>query len=165
MKGLVYPRLPDTAATRLIEDLRIASTKGLEDVQLYVAMSHPKAAPVPTGGQIATEIDIARVREEVTEAVGGWIVGRAVPRVQVAEFDRALAKSLHDSLRILPADATHPEVWNFLTLVVLLDVAITRFPQMHQSRMLGVPRNALRRAWSRYKVLGDLLTEGPSTIG
>ena len=88
-----------------------------------------------------------------------------VPRPQAAAFDLALGHTLHEQLRIIPADAAHDETWSFLTLVVFPDVAVIRFPDMHVDRLIGTPRNILRRTWFRQEVLGDLLHSTDRPLG
>ncbi|MBL0749257.1 hypothetical protein [Nocardioides baculatus] len=68
-------------------------------------------------------------------------------------------------MNILPADAAHSGTWTFLTLVVFPDLAWARFPDLHESRVLGGPRNALRRTWMRQHVLGDLHSEPRNPLG
>ena len=89
----------------------------------------------------------------------------AVPRSQAAAFDLTLGRALHEHLGIIPADAAHDETWSFLTLVVFPDVAVTRFPDMHVDRLIGTPRNVLRRTWFRQEVLGDLLHSTDRPLG
>lgn len=163
--NLVYPRLANADARLLAEELRAASHSGLDRVREFVDASHPRAAAVPTGGRPATEPEIGRVREDVLEEVGRWVNGTILARRSQPEFDAVLGQSLHRALHIIPADAAHPETWNFLTLVVLPDVALTRFPTLIEERALGGPRNVLRRAWTRWEVLGDLLMEGEPLMG
>ena len=54
---------------------------------------------------------------------------------------------------IVPADAAHGGVWTFLACVVLPDVAVWRFPDRNEERLLGTPRNTFRRRWWRAYVL------------
>ena len=50
-------------------------------------------------------------------------------------------------------------------LVVLPDVSLTRFPTLTEERALGGQRNVLRRAWSRWEILGELLMRGFPLLG
>jgi hypothetical protein len=133
------------------------SSGGVSAVQALARTEHARAAPVATGGPVARPEHIANVRAAVIETTETWQREDSVPRPQAAAFDLVLGRALHEHLRIIPADAAHDEVWSFLTLVVFPDVAVSRFPDMHVDRLIGTPRNVLRRTWFRQEVLGDLL--------
>ena len=50
-------------------------------------------------------------------------------------------------------------------LVVLPDVVVLRFPDMHPDRMLGTMRNPLRSSWIRRETLGDLTDHYDRPLG
>jgi hypothetical protein len=164
MSRLVYPRLPLAIAKARVDEIGLALTSGgLPQVAALASVEHPRAAPVATGGRVASVDRIAEVRAAVLQTIEPWRVQGEVPRAQAATFDLALGRTLHERLEIIPADAAHDETWSFLTLIVLPDIAVLRFPDMHVDRLIGTPRNALRRTWVRQEVLGGLLhsTERP----
>jgi hypothetical protein len=166
MNGLVYPRLPlPFAKVRIAEIAEVISTGGLWGVEALARIEHPHAAPVATGGHAAEPEHIANVRAAVLETIRPWMEQGTVPRSQAATFDLALGRTLNEHLCIIPADAAHDETWSFLTLVLLPDVAVLRFPDMHVARLIGTPRNVLRRAWVREAVLGDLLHSTDRPLG
>ncbi|RBY76278.1 hypothetical protein DQ239_14960 [Blastococcus sp. TF02-09] len=79
-------------------------------------------------------------------------------RAHIGDFDRPATALVHDRMAILPSDAASEEVWNFLSLVVLPDVSVWRWPARAEERLLGRPRNVLRRLWWRAEVVGvDLI--------
>lgn len=164
---LVYPRLPAEAARQLLAAIRDAATGGIEAVTRLAATSHPKAAPVATGGREASADDLKGLRTAVISSVGDWIQKGEVPRTQQPLFDAQLGKALYQALRIMPADAAHAGTWSFLTLVVLPDVAVTRFADLPDERGLGNKRerNVLSRAWMRWEALGDTLLAGNPLLG
>ncbi|MFG3423725.1 hypothetical protein [Micromonospora sp. NPDC047730] len=59
----------------------------------------------------------------------------------------------------MPADAPSEEVWSFLSLVLLPDVALWRWPNPLRrpgyERIIGRPRNVFRRLWTRIHSLGE----------
>jgi hypothetical protein len=166
MNRFVYPRLPLSFAKVRISEIAEAKSKGgISGVQALVRAEHPRAAPVATGGRVADSGHIANVREAVLKTIEPWRQLDTIRPSQVAAFDLALGRTLHEHLRIIPADAAHDETWSFLTLVVFPDVAVFRFPDMHVDRLIGVPRNVLRRAWFRQEVLGDLLHSTGRPLG
>ena len=166
MSGFVYPRLPlPFAMARISEIGETMSTGGVSGVQALATAEYPRAAPIATGGPVANSRQIANVRMAVLKTIEPWRRLGAVPRPQAAAFDLALGRMLHEHLRIIPADAAHDETWSFLTLVVFPDVAVLRFPDMHVERLIGAPRNVLRRTWFRQEVLGDLLHSTDRPLG
>jgi hypothetical protein len=62
-------------------------------------------------------------------------------------------------MEIVPSDAANEGVWSFLSLVLLPDVSLWRFPNRDRrenyERVLGRPRNVFRRLWWRCFALGD----------
>lgn len=166
MSWFIYPRLPlPFAKARISEIAEAMSRGGVSAVQTLAKAEHPRAAPVATGGRVANSDQITNVRAAVLETTEPWWRKDGVPRHQVAAFDLALGRTLHEHLRVIPADAAHDEVWSFLTLVVFPDVAVIRFPDMHIDRLIGTPRNVLRRTWFRQEVLGDLLHSTDRPLG
>ena len=166
MSGFVYPRLSlPFAKARISEIAEAMSSGGVSGVQALARTEHPRAAPVATGGRVADSGHIANVRATVLKAIEQWRWLGRVSRTQAAAFDLALGTTLHEHLRIVPADAAHDETWNFLTLVVFPDVAVLRFPNMHLDRLIGTPRNVLWRTWYRQEVLGELLHSTDRPLG
>jgi hypothetical protein len=69
---------------------------------------------------------------------------------------------------IVPADAAEEGVWSFLTLVVVPEIGPWRFPAQAEERLVGRPRNVLRRTWWRAWALGpdlDVSPEGCEPLG
>lgn len=162
----VYPRIAEHVAQQLVTRISEAwELKGLVGVQELVAFEHPKAEPVPTGGTRADTSRIEEVRLAVMDAVDEWYSVGSVRSSEVAAFDRAVGTALYTTLQIVPSDAAHRRVWNFLTLVVLPDVAVLRFPRQHSERMYGEPRNAFRRTWVRHDTLQELMTATSRPLG
>ena len=162
----VYPRLPLSRAMALLEEHRACfEAGGYRALEEAVAYSHPHAAPVATGGRVALHGDIEKVRLAVLEEMGPLLDRRTDYTRDSIRFDVTLGNALHSALAIVPADAAHDDTWSFLTLVVFPDLAARRFRTMHDDRMLGRPRNVLRRVWQRAEVLGDALYEHPRPLG
>jgi hypothetical protein len=120
-----------------------------------VQFDHERKVPVATG-RIATPDEIKRVRETVIGEIAEWLDEGHLTGLRRTELDARLGRVLHHALEIVPADAAHEGTWSFLTLVVFPDVAAIRFPDFHVDRFVGTPRNALRRTWQRFELLGDL---------
>jgi hypothetical protein len=166
MSRFVYPRLPlSFARRRIVEIESTLARNGLRGVSELASTEDPQAAPVATEGRVADRTRISGVRQMVIQVLEPWRVQETVPRTEVAAYDLALGRALYESLEIVPADGAHDETWNFLTLVVCPDVAVRRFSDMHVERMLGTPRNALRRTWFREAVIGDLQRTAVRPLG
>lgn len=158
MSRFIYPRLPPGQSEVRLEEVIIAhDSNGLSGVARLAALESSKAAPAPTGGKVADADRLAMVRDAALESISGWYERGIVPSEEVHLFDLSLGAALHRSLDIIPADAAHTDTWSFLSLIVLPDISALRFPSLHRTRMLGLPRNALRRPWLRQEVLGNLL--------
>lgn len=151
----VFPRLQKGAALERLADLRGMASGGVQAMISEVVLSHPKAAPVPTGGTPVASGDLAAIRRSVMEEAGA-LTG-PVPLAEQNRYDARLGRALQRHLRILPSDAAHDEVWSFLTLCVFPDVLLARWPKLTDERALGTRRNALRRTWIREDLLGDAL--------
>jgi hypothetical protein len=166
MSRFVYPRLPLAIARARIDEIGAALTTGdIAAVEALAGVEHPRAAPVATGGRVVSADHIADVRAAILQTVETWVEQGRVSRPQAAAFDLALGRTLHEHLEIVPSDAAHDETWSFLTLIVLPDVAVLRFPDMHVDRLIGGRRNVLRRTWIRQEVLGDLLHATDRPLG
>jgi hypothetical protein len=157
MSTLLYPRLTDTAALA-----RRAELLALPYAQAAASFSfdHPAAYFAAVGGVRAPREKLQEVRSEVLEALDPWLRlarGDALNRNSRSDMDAPLGAALHKSMEIVPSDAAHDGTWSFLSLVLLPEVTLTRFPDGHVNRWLGRPRNALRRTWWRHHVLPDLL--------
>jgi hypothetical protein len=66
---------------------------------------------------------------------------------------------------IAPADAASADVWAFMTLVLLPEAAMWRYPDGDLDRLFGTQRNALRRLWWRAFVLGAAPNDAPYRLG
>lgn len=159
----LYPRLSDSEGLVLLAQMRRVTSRS--ELNSLVGFTHEKAAPAPTGGTLIDEHALRRVRADVMSVMERWVAGPSLLRVGVAEFDLDLGRALLTALRIVPADAAHDGVWTFLSTVVFPDLVALRFPDLHEERVLGRPRNALRRTWERESVLGDLHATATKPLG
>lgn len=165
-RKLAFPRLRRADTLFLLQKMREVAHEDPTRLKDLSATSHPRAEAVPTGATVASPDDLARVRDHVMRALDPWRGEGSVTRESTVRFDLALGRSLHESLNILPADAAHEGTWEFLSAVLLPDVVWTRFPDLHQDRVLGKRhRNTLRRAWFRYDVIGDLQEAASNPLG
>lgn len=152
MSAYLFPRLPRPAARQLLKEQ--AERSPLE-LRAGARTSHPAAATAPTGGRPVTEEVLVGVADAVREACEEqW--PEPASRSQGASLDRAIGKALVEHLLIVRPDAANEGVWAFLSLVLLPDIAVLRFPDRAESRLMGGARNVFRRPWERRVVLGEL---------
>jgi len=166
-KGLgsfVYPRLPLPTAMTIVDETR---TWELDELAASSATDHPDAAPVATG----TRVSAAQL-EKVRDGVRRVALDRGYPeplgRGREWTFDSAAGRVMYETMDIIPADAATDGVWSFLSLVLLPEIGPWRFPERAQDRLIGRPRNVLRRSWWRAHVLGadlDAAPEGQQPLG
>ena len=157
MGSLLYPRLPRAVAQSLILDRVDAS---LSDLAAQSSLSHPDAEPSATGGHPVDSHRLSEVRaaiREIAESAG-------YPRplgTSTQNFDRPCGTTLLRLMDIVPADAAEEGVWSFLTVVVVPEIGPWRFPGRSEERLIGRPRNVLRRTWWRAWALGPDLDDAP----
>ncbi|GAA1815141.1 hypothetical protein GCM10009812_04820 [Nocardioides marinus] len=149
----------------LLDELRDTyAQEGPAALRRMVGFDHERKAPVATG-RIARPDEIQALRTSVEADMARWLAVEKISDSEKSAFDADLGRALHLALRIVPADAAHEGTWSFLTLVVFPDIAALRFPDLHEDRFIGSPRNALRRTWQRFDVLGDLSADSARSLG
>lgn len=164
MGDLLYPRLPRDVAQRLIVERAGSSLDELADLS---ALVHPDAEPSATGGHPVDPKKILEVRDTIRGIADH--AGYPEPLgTSTQMFDRPCGTALLDAMAIVPADAAEEGVWSFLSLIVVPEIGPWRFPARSEERLLGRPRNVLRRTWWRAWALGpdlDTAPEGCTPLG
>jgi len=154
---LVYPRLPRKVALRYIVE---RSDAGLAQLATMGALTHPDAEPSATGGQPADLDKLAEVQGVIRQVARDAGYPESLGSASQT-FDRPCGAALSKVMDIVPADAAEEGVWSFLTLVVVPEIGPWRFPARAEERLLGRPRNVLRRTWWRAWALGPDLDQAP----
>lgn len=160
----LYPRLGFRDAVELLGELRRAAGEG-SDLRGFASTRHPRSTFAATGGSVVSLGEIDEVRQAILRELAAVDDLPRFAKVNRAKFDALVGRTLYGAMDINPGDAGHDTVWSFMTLVVLPDVAILRFPDLHQERMLGGNRNMFRRLWIRQHVLGDLMSTSENPLG
>ena len=155
---LLYPRLPREEGLKLIGERR---ELGVADLRQLGLLTHPFAAPAPTGGTPAKPERLAIVQNEIRSAAAKAGFPNPLRRGEEQSFDRPCGTALFQAMGIVPADAASEDVWTFLTLVVVPEIGPWRFPERKDERLLGKPRNVLRRLWWRAWSVGPDLERSP----
>ncbi len=148
--SVLVPRLEREAAHQIISrkrDMSIAELSGaLPDLSAVVTYS-------ALGSPIARE-DLVTLRRRVVDLAREH--GFPGQPAGLAEFEGSCARVLRDAVQVTPHEASHEEVWSYLTCCWLLDVALWRFGgAADEKRFIGnVNRNTFRRLWWRAEILG-----------
>jgi len=150
--SFLYPRLLSDRAALLFGEYRQLSISELTE---RVAFAHESSVYVATGGDRVTADRLRELREGVLILAARAGFPNNSDRVRNAEFDLALAALLHAETGMVPAEAAARDVWAFLALVVLPDVAFWRYPHPPKDRILGtdLTRHVLGRLWWRAQLV------------
>jgi site-specific DNA-cytosine methylase len=150
--SFLYPRLLAEQARPLFEEYW---TLSVDELSRRVALTHDSSVYVATGGD---RVDPARLRD-LRDAVVDLARQSGFPddsdRSRNADFDLRLAAMLHAEMGIVPAEAASRDVWAFLALILLPDVAFWRYPRPPKDRVLGtdLTRHVFGRLWWRAQLV------------
>ncbi|MGW6720141.1 DUF6339 family protein [Streptomyces sp. NPDC054995] len=152
MISFLYPRLLSDRAAPLFAEYQQLSISELTE---RVAFAHESSVYVATGGDRVTAARLRELREGVLVLATRAGFPDDSDRVRNAEFDLSLAALLHAETGMVPAEAAARDVWAFLALVVLPDVAFWRYPHPPKDRILGtdLTRHVLGRLWWRAQLV------------
>jgi Family of unknown function (DUF6339) len=146
---LLFPRLPVGAAREHLQRIRGQPARALS------SMASPDSAsavyPATGGRRIAGEA-LQDIRERLLKCaltLGFPDSGTG----QSVRFDPEAAAILFEHLPICPGEASRDDVWSFMTICLLPDMATWRFPDQNDRRFLGGVRNAFQRLWWRATML------------
>ena len=152
--ALLYPRLLVGQAKPLHEEYKKLL---LPELARRAGTRHDSAVYIATGGDRATDSDLRAMRERVLALARNSGFPEAPSRAARARFDLDLAAMLHADLDLTPAEAASGDVWAFLALVVLPDVAHWRYPRPPRDRILAtdLTRHVFGRLWWRAQLIHD----------
>jgi hypothetical protein len=150
--GFLYPRLLAGQAKPMHEAYRRMT---LSDLTERVATNHKSAVYVATGGDRISEKGLRELRELVVGLAREAGFPNESTRQLRAAFDLGLAAALHAEMGVVPAEAASGDVWAFLALVLLPDVAYWRYPKPPGDRVLGtdLTRHVFGRMWWRAQLV------------
>jgi hypothetical protein len=160
----IYPELDFSAEEELFNTL---AGRSVEQLRQDSVSNYPRSTYFPIGVRIP-ESQLEDLQQEVRAFVDelGW------PEPYETEerllFRTKLPTILHQKMAISAANAGRAGIWSFLSLVLMPDVAVWRWPDLTPQRVKGHAersrnRHVFRVAWWRAEVLGessaDLLAE------
>lgn len=159
MTGIYFPRLPLNQS--LIEIKSMIGTP-ITELSNKASTSHEMQYFYDMTKQVDSAT-LWTLRDSIVSVASEFGFPHTEVNNQVSgEFDRTAARILYENLNLLLAEAASPDVWSFLTLVLLPDVAKWRFPNRKNyedyERWLGTDRNVFRKLWWREGTLGHELS-------
>ncbi|WP_329069550.1 DUF6339 family protein [Amycolatopsis sp. NBC_01480] len=158
--SVLFPRLLPAQAQVLYSSHRLLPVESLKE---QAALHYDSAVYVATGGDRVRERDLDDLRKAVvTAARQHGFPGAATPKNR-NDFDREVAELLHRTMGVAPAEAASRDIWVFLALVVLPDVAFWRFDGKTDERFLAkdLTRHVFGRLWWRAHLVHDPASAEP----
>lgn len=150
----LFPRLLPSAAKTLREAYL---GKSAEELRSSADLSHTAMFYAATGGVRLPVGRLRDIRAEILRAAEERGFPASHNRKQAATFDITVAEMLHRDSGIIPAEAVAGDLWAFLSLVLMPDVAAWRYSDLHRDRVLGsdVTRHVFGRLWWRAHLVHD----------
>ncbi|WP_327120150.1 DUF6339 family protein [Nocardia sp. NBC_01730] len=145
---LLYPRLLRHRAKLLAAEYKERTPLDLHN---RWAVTDESAVFVATGGTRVDRDKLQFIRDVVINLAKESSFPEPLDTRQKVSFDLGLAVALHKEMRIAPAEAAAGDIWAFLALIVLPDVAHWRYPKPPVDRVLGsdLTRHVFGRMWWR----------------
>jgi hypothetical protein len=146
--GFLYPRLLSGQAKPMHEAYRHLT---LAELTSRAGTAHDAAVYVATGGDRIPLQRLLKLRERVIALAQEEGFPGESSRERRSDLDLRLAAVLHADMGVVPAEAASGDVWAFLALVLLPDVAYWRYPKPPGDRVLGtdITRHVFGRLWWR----------------
>lgn len=156
----LYPRLsPGVADAVRFELIRNDGIYGFKPEKFEEALSAADSFPA-TGGRRTSENELLDLREESLKAVE---FSEGSSALSTSQFDLRLGRVLYRRSIGSTGEFGNARVWDFLTLILLPDIASARFPGTTSNLGArftgGNRRHVLQRLWRRWKVFGDVVVE------
>jgi hypothetical protein len=151
MSGVVLPRLDRASALEVLEQHRLSSPP-------EIAAAMPETGRIltysPVGGQRVNPATLNALRTELLSVARAH--GMPDPINATSEWEAKSARVIRARLDMTAHEASHDEIWSYLTCCWLLDIALWRFgTEASVDRFVGhLNRNTFRRMWWRAEVLG-----------
>ncbi|MEU8650385.1 DUF6339 family protein [Streptomyces sp. NPDC048737] len=150
--SFLYPRLLAEQAKPLFDEY---CTLSIAELSQRVTLAHESSVYVATGGDRVSSTRLRELREGVLELAKQSGFPDDGDRGRNAQFDLQLAAMLHSEMGVVPAEAASRDIWAFLALMLLPDVAFWRYPQPPKDRVLGtdLTRHVFGRLWWRAQLV------------
>jgi hypothetical protein len=148
MAYLLYPRLPLPVAQTLAAERASMPAVLLESLS---SLCHEAAQFAPTGGNKVPPQNLQQLQKRVRECAALHGYQEKIDADSSRNFDAACGILLFENMHLYPSEASHIEMWTFMTCVLLPDVVRWRFPGeiTPTERFIGSDRGLRRSAFGR----------------
>ena len=162
---LLIPQIPSSVAEALLPELALGSPEDLDPGDEF---RYSQAVTQPTGGLPITDILLRQLREPIVTSARKHGFPGSRP-TSFLDFELEVAEALAEWSPLWKAqgkpsgEALRNDCWTFITVVVLPDVALWRWPaksdedrpgsRSWRGRMLGGTRNTFQRIFRRVMCL------------
>lgn len=143
---ILFPRLSKLAAERRFEEIRGLAISELEIADLVIS---DEATFAQTGGYRISTTQLMKIRKSVVKIAARFGFPDSGTEKSKAQFDAICAVWLRKQAGIEVGEGFREGVWAYLTIEVMPDIAVWRFPQRNARRFFGGVRNTFERLWRR----------------
>ncbi|VEW10775.1 Uncharacterised protein [Brevibacterium casei] len=167
--NVLYPRVETKEAHRIRRKFVENFDSGIEfnDADFDSVLNGPRAFP-PTGGVRIGEAQLRDLRQACIESLDQNTSGSG--QSITSSFDITIGKVLFQAGKDSVGEFGDPYVWDFLTLILLPDLAARRMSmgsastvreRSFQERVTGgARRHVFQRLWKRWLIFGPEIVEG-----
>lgn len=159
-----FPRLSLPHAWEAWNDMRNLTLAEMRDRAAAATVTGAEFYPMAMSR--CTDEDLERLRQVVSSAASkhGYPINST--KDSRREFDKIVSRVLYENMNILPSDASNAEVWAFINIRLLPDIAVWRFGrqgsdgwEIAEERLFSKDRTVFGRLWWRACLLGPELAE------
>ncbi len=144
---LLYPRLPLAVAVSLVSERSSMAISALAKIS---STGHTAVQYYETGSKVS-EGNLENLQADVRKCAEKFGYPDPAGEQDLRSFDIECGKLLHQTMKLHPSEASHLEMWAFLTCVLLPDVVRWRFPgdATTEERFIGSDRGLRRNTFGR----------------
>lgn len=152
MSRLLFPRLSDVAAKDIWKSI---SELTVHELARHTSTTHEFASYAQTGGTRTSIEHLEKIRKSILDIAQNNGYPDNGNRESRAKFDAETTRWIYEHARIPVGEALHREMWTFMVMMLIPDVARWRFLKAGESRFTGGVRNTLQRLWLRAFLLSS----------
>jgi len=146
MTLILFPRLPRNTIVELHHHHSGATGDALSRIW---STGNDQQFYTQTAGVRVSEVQLLELRSRIVGAAENSGFPGLRRQKEIADFDVECAKILYNESGVPMVEAMRADVWSFLSLVLLPDIASWRYPGLPFERINGGVRDVFRRLWQR----------------